>query len=104
MPRGARERARRRDRGVEGDQEGPKFEPKAPEQKPGFDDLNETKLGKKAEKLSRFAGLGFGGGFGSDDLLKQMEDLDLFSFDLGAADMATLSSQGKQLGSCAQGY
>lgn len=32
------------------------------------------------------------------------EDLDLYSFELSAAEMATLSSQGKQLGSCAQGY
>ena len=32
------------------------------------------------------------------------EDLDLYSFELSATEMTTLSSQGKQLASCAQGY
>ena len=30
-----------------------KFEAKPPEQTPGFDDLNETKYGRKQEKLSK---------------------------------------------------
>ena len=34
-------------------EESVKFEAKPPEQKPGFDDLNETKYGKKQEKLSK---------------------------------------------------
>ena len=33
--------------------EGPRFEAKEPEQDPGFDDLDDTKFGKKQEKLGR---------------------------------------------------
>lgn len=45
----------RRSIGGHGDnnEEGAKFEAKPPEQKPAFDDLNETKYGKKHEKLSK---------------------------------------------------
>ena len=32
------------------------------------------------------------------------EDLDLYGFELSAAEMATLSATGKQISSCAQGY
>ena len=40
-------------RGGGSNEEGAKFEAKPPEQKPAFDDLHETKYGKKQEKLSK---------------------------------------------------
>ena len=53
MRRGGRGRGASRN---QDDEHEPKFEPKTPEQSSGFDDLNETKLGKKQEKMAQFAG------------------------------------------------
>ena len=53
----SRSQARRSNNAGRGGQkpndEGAKFEAKAPDQKPGFDDLNDTKYAKKQEKLSK---------------------------------------------------
>ena len=53
----SRKHLRRSGRGgrLEGNsgEESVKFEPKKPEQDSGFDDLSETKYGKKQEKLSQ---------------------------------------------------
>ena len=51
MPRG--QRTSRGERAPRREPEGPRFEAKEPEQDPGFDDPDDTKFGKKQEKLGR---------------------------------------------------
>jgi hypothetical protein len=50
---GRTRKLRRSGSGGTSGEESVKFEAKPPEQNPGFDDLNETKYGKKQEKLSK---------------------------------------------------
>ena len=69
----------RRQRSQQNAEEGPRFEATEPEQASGFDDLDETKYGRKQEKFGRF-NLGAGtsnmlGGAGDDDALMELFDM-----------------------------
>ena len=80
MPRG--QRTSRGERAPRREPEGPRFEAKEPEQDPGFDDLDDTKFGKKQEKLGRL-NLGAGAsnimGMGVDAEDELLDMLDLWS-------------------------
>ena len=77
-PRG---RGRTRGGGQSGSEEHPEFTANLPEQETGFDDVEETKFGKRQEKLSKI-GFGFGPSMGfADDLLdSDLAMLDVSSF------------------------
>jgi hypothetical protein len=80
MPGRGRGRATRRDPGRGGRDE-PKFEAVNPEQQSGFDNLDETKFGKKVSKISKFGNL-LGGNSGvAADIEKELEE------DLGLLDV-----------------
>ena len=75
-------RGRGRGRGGAGSsnqEEGPTFEAKAPEQEAGFDDLEQTKFGKRQEKLSK---IGFGMGPGLADIADDLLESDLAMLDV----------------------